>query len=85
MGGVLISIRFVHVRDDSLVLFLFLFLVLFLFLFLVLQARTTNEYEERFSLSSAVILSHGEHGGGKGVHRAADGNLPVLATHSPGG
>jgi hypothetical protein len=79
MGGVLISIRFVHVRDDSLVLFLFLFL------FLVLQARTTNEYEERFSLSSAVILSHGEHGGGKGVHRAADGNLPVLATHSPGG
>jgi hypothetical protein len=81
MGGVLISIRFVHVRDDSLVLFL----VLFLFLFLVLQARTTNEYEERFSLSSAVILSHGEHGGGKGVHRAADGNLPVLATHSPGG
>jgi hypothetical protein len=58
---------------------------LVLFLFLVLQARTTNEYEERFSLSSAVILSHGEHGGGKGVHRAADGNLPVLATHSPGG
>jgi hypothetical protein len=58
---------------------------LVLFLFLVLQARTTNEYEERFSLSSAVILSHGEHGGGKGVHRAADGNLPVFATHSPGG